>query len=58
LIRDFVFAGLLWYFVAPWIASVTFGGVLVKSLLWVLFAVAQGTILTGVWVIAHEWFVI
>lgn len=57
-VRDLLMAGLLWAFVAPWIDGLVISGpvsrLLVKSVLWLLFAAAQGTILTGVWVVAHE----
>merc|ERR1711991_446794 len=55
--RDLFFACLLWFLVAPLIDRVQLGGVLgasLKVVLWVLFGAAQGTILTGVWVVAHE----
>ena len=50
--RDLLFATLLWMFVAPWIDSIDSNAV-IKFCLWAVFALAQGTILTGVWVIAH-----
>lgn len=57
-LRDLFFAGLLWAIVAPWIDGLELSGavsrVVIKGALWVAFAVAQGTILTGVWVVAHE----
>lgn len=51
-LRDLLCAGLLWYFVAPLIDSVS--AVSLRVSLWLLFAAVQGTILTGVWVVAHE----
>lgn len=36
----------------PWID--TWNGVVVKTVLWAVFAVVQGIVLTGVWVCAHE----
>jgi fatty acid desaturase len=57
-LRDLFFAGLLWTVVAPWIDGLVLPGlvsrVVIKGALWLAFAAVQGTILTGVWVVAHE----
>lgn len=51
-VRDLLCAGALWLLVAPWIDAVA--SPVLRWALWGLFAVVQGTILTGVWVVAHE----
>lgn len=48
-LRDITFACVLWYLAITYLHLMPF-----QPLCWLFFALVQGTILTGLWVLAHE----